>query len=85
MTNGSRFTTEEIVERDDLLMTADSKIKQLEYTLFQNLRDKCRIESVRLANMLEKLRQSMSSNALQLLHEKEIGINQRWSMILQSA
>ena len=55
MTNGSRFTTEEIVERDDLLMTADSKIKQLEYTLFQNLRDKCRIESVRLANIAGKV------------------------------
>jgi len=55
MTNGSRFTTEEIVERDDLLMTADSKIKQLEYTLFQNLRDKCRIESKRLANIAGKV------------------------------
>ena len=55
MTNGSRFTTEDIVERDDLLMTADSKIKQLEYTLFQNLRDKCRIESVRLANIAGKV------------------------------
>ncbi|MED5308969.1 MAG: DNA mismatch repair protein MutS, partial [Candidatus Thermoplasmatota archaeon] len=55
MTNGSRFTTEEIVERDDLLMTADSKIKQLEYTLFQNLRDKCRIESIRLANIAGKV------------------------------
>ena len=55
MTNGSRFTTEEIVERDDLLMTADSKIKQLEYTLFQDLRDKCRIESVRLANIAGKV------------------------------
>ena len=55
MTNGSRFTTEEIVERDDLLMTADSKIKQLEYTLFQNLRDKCRIESILLANIAGKV------------------------------
>ena len=55
MTNGSRFTTEEIVERDDLLMTADSKIKQIEYTLFQNLREACRNNSVTLATIAGKV------------------------------
>jgi DNA mismatch repair protein MutS len=55
MTNGSRFTTEEIVERDDLLMTADSKIKHIEYTLFQNLRDSCKINSATLATIAGKV------------------------------
>ncbi len=55
MTNGSRFTTEEIVERDDLLMTADSKIKQIEYILFQNLRDMCRENSATLATIAGKV------------------------------
>ena len=55
MTNGSRYTTEAIANRDDLLMSADSKIKQLEYQLFQNLRDKCRLNSVALANIAGKI------------------------------
>ena len=55
MTNGSRFTTEEVVARDDLLMTADSKIKQLEYRLFQNLRDECRKHTTTLANIAGKV------------------------------
>ena len=55
MTNGSRYTTEAIAHRDDLLMSADSKIKQLEYQLFQNLRDKCRLNSVALANIAGKI------------------------------
>jgi DNA mismatch repair protein MutS len=55
MTNGSRFTTDEIVERDDLLMTADSKIKHIEYTLFQNLRDSCKINSATLATIAGKV------------------------------
>ena len=54
-TNGSRYTTEAIAHRDDLLMSADSKIKQLEYQLFQNLRDKCRLNSVALANIAGKI------------------------------
>ena len=55
MTNGSRFTTEDIVTRDDLLMTADSKIKQLEYHLFQNLRDECRKYTTSLASIAGKI------------------------------
>ena len=55
MTNGSRFTTEEIIERDNLLMTADSKIKHLEYVLFQTLRDDCRKYSTNLATIAGKV------------------------------
>ena len=55
MTNGSRFTTEEIIARDDLLMTADSKIKQIEYSLFQDLRDLCRENSAMLATIAGKV------------------------------
>lgn len=55
MTNGSRFTTEEIIERDDLLLTSDSKIKQIEYSLFQDLRDLCRKDSTNLANIAGKV------------------------------
>ena len=55
MTNGSRFTTEQIVERDDLLMSADAKIKHLEYILFQNLRDSCRKNSPTLATIAGKV------------------------------
>ena len=55
MTNGSRFTTEELMERDDLLMSADSKIKQIEYSLFQNLRDECRKNSSKLAEIAGKI------------------------------
>ena len=55
MTNGSRFTTNELIERDDLLMSADSKIKQIEYSLFQNLRDECRKNSSALAEIAGKI------------------------------
>lgn len=55
MTNGSRFTTEELMERDGLLMSADSKIKQIEYSLFQNLRDECRKNSSTLAEIAGKI------------------------------
>ena len=55
MTNGSRFTTNELMERDDLLMSADSKIKQIEYSLFQNLRDECRKNSSALAEIAGKI------------------------------
>ena len=55
MTNGSRFTTNELTERDDLLMSADSKIKQIEYSLFQNLRDECRKNSSALAEIAGKI------------------------------
>ena len=41
LTNGSRYTTAELVERDDLLLGADSKLKELEYRRFLELRDYC--------------------------------------------
>ena len=41
LTNGSRYTTEELVERDDLLLSADSKLKELEYRKFLELRTYC--------------------------------------------
>ena len=55
MTNGSRYTTQEIIERDDLLLTADSKIKNLEYQLFQSLRDRCRNNANTLAKIAGKV------------------------------
>jgi len=55
MTNGSRYTTEEIIERDDLLLTADSKIKNIEYRLFQDLRDRCRENCSMLARIAGKV------------------------------
>jgi len=41
MTNGSRYTTDELVQRDDLLLTSDTKSKELEYRVFRQLREKC--------------------------------------------
>ena len=38
MTNGSRYVTDELLERDDALLTADTKLKELEYREFINLR-----------------------------------------------
>ena len=75
MTNGSRFTTEEIIERDDLLLTSDSKIKQIEYSLFQDLSDLCRKDSTNLANIAGKV---VAIDVLQVLLrplESEIGIS----------
>ena len=45
MTNGNRYITDEIVEWEDRLMTADSKANQMEYNLFRDLRDRCREKS----------------------------------------
>ena len=39
MTNGSRYVTVELAERDDLLLTADTKVKELEYREFTALRE----------------------------------------------
>ena len=41
LTNGSRYTTPELIERDDLLLSADSKLKELEYRRFLELRAYC--------------------------------------------
>jgi len=51
MTNGSRYVTEELSRRDDLLLTADTKGKELEYREFTSLRERCRIHAQALANI----------------------------------
>jgi DNA mismatch repair protein MutS len=55
MTNGSRYTTDELIERDDLLLTADTKVKELEYRIFRQLRDKCRLNAQKLAEIAGKI------------------------------
>ena len=51
MTNGSRYITEELSRRDDLLLTADTKGKELEYREFTSLRERCRVHAQTLANI----------------------------------
>ena len=55
MTNGSRYTTDELIQRDDLLLTADTKVKELEYRMFRQLRDKCRGNAQKLADIAGKI------------------------------
>ncbi len=55
LTNGSRYTTEELVRRDDLLLTADSKLKELEYRRFQELRTYCATFSSTLADIARRV------------------------------
>jgi len=43
MTNGNRYITDELVEWEDKLMSADSKANQMEYDLFRDLRDRCKV------------------------------------------
>ena len=51
MTNGSRYVTDELSQRDDLLLTADTKVKELEYREFTSLRERCRVHAQPLANI----------------------------------
>ena len=51
MTNGSRYVTDELAQRDDLLLTADTKVKELEYREFTSLRERCRVHAQTLANI----------------------------------
>ena len=55
MTNGSRYVTDELLERDDALLTADTKIKELEYRLFLELRDMCKSHAQTLAQIAGKV------------------------------
>ena len=55
LTNGSRYTTEELVERDDLLLTADSKLKALEYRKFLELRSYCVAHASTLADIARRV------------------------------
>ena len=45
MTNGNRYVTEELIEWEDKLVTADSKANSIEYNMFRDLRDRCRENS----------------------------------------
>ncbi len=47
MTNGNRYVTDELIEWQDKLLTADTKANTMEYDLFRDLRDRCR-EKVRI-------------------------------------
>ncbi len=55
MTNGSRFITDELARRDDLLLTASGRVKELEYRMFTTLREKCRTHVVTLANIAARV------------------------------
>ena len=45
MTNGNRYTTDDLVEWEDRLLTAASKANSMEYDMFRDLRDRCRDNS----------------------------------------
>ncbi len=55
MTNGSRYVTDELREQDDLLLTAESKSKTIEYALFCSLRDRVRLQANKLAQIASKI------------------------------
>ena len=55
MTNGSRYVTDELARRDDLLLTASGRAKELEYRMFTTLREKCRTHVVTLANIAARV------------------------------
>ena len=55
MTNGNRYVTDELREQDDLLLTAESKSKAIEYGLFSSLRDRVRKHANRLAQIASKV------------------------------
>ena len=55
MTNGNRYVTDELREQDDLLLTAESKSKAIEYGLFCSLRDRLRKHANRLAQIASKV------------------------------
>lgn len=45
MTNGNRYTTDDLVEWEDRLLTAASKANSMEYDMFRDLRDRCKDNS----------------------------------------
>ena len=55
MTNGSRYVTDELLERDDALLTANTKVKELEYRAFINLRETCKNHAQALAQIAGKV------------------------------
>jgi DNA mismatch repair protein MutS len=55
LTNGSRYTTVELSERDDLLLTADSKLKELEYRRLLELRTYCGQHAAAMADIARRV------------------------------
>ncbi len=55
MTNGNRYVTDELRQQDDLLLTAESKSKSIEYGLFCSLRDRVRQHANQLAQIASKV------------------------------
>ncbi len=55
MTNGNRYVTDELRQRDDLLLTAESKSKSIEYALFCSLRDRVRQHANLLAQIASRV------------------------------
>ena len=55
MTNGSRYVTDELLQRDDALLTADTKLKELEYRAFIQLRELCKQHAPTLAQIAGKV------------------------------
>ncbi|MDC0341268.1 DNA mismatch repair protein MutS [Candidatus Poseidoniaceae archaeon] len=55
LTNGSRYVTDELARRDDLLLTASGRVKELEYRMFTTLRERCRTHVVTLANIAARV------------------------------
>ena len=55
MTNGSRYVTDELVKRDDELLGADAKLKELEYRKFLELRNYCAQQAHTLADIARRV------------------------------
>ena len=55
MTNGDRWVTDDLLEQDDLLLTAESKSKTIEYRLFCELRDDIRSHANQLAQIASRV------------------------------
>ncbi|MDA0716229.1 MAG: DNA mismatch repair protein MutS [archaeon] len=55
MTSGSRYSTEELSSRDDILMNAETRLKELEYRKFLELRTYCRAFASELSQIGRKI------------------------------
>ena len=83
MTNAERFTTEELKEWEDVILTADDRSKALEHELFLGLRKEVASNASNLVNWDERLPLltfcQHSPNTL----ESTLGIDQISNMIRQ--
>lgn len=57
MTNGNRYITDDLVEWEDKLLSADSKANKMEYDLFRDLRDRCKIHVKKLSEISNNIAQ----------------------------